>query len=305
MDLCVKCDICKRHFPNGEKLKEHSYLHTGERRRCDICDRTFTLLHHLKRHKRLVHFSSKNCNENNAEKTKAIDEANVSGQERLLDPSREGCDQTTCKTIPKPLSHKHKIKQKRKTHSFPDILPDKDPKVVVFEYECVFCKKIFTSTNKLREHLKNCVSNKNYSSNKLENEVWVRKSNPQDKLLTCNICKNKTFDYKIDYTLHLIKYHGQKPLNFGCSIRIERLKIPETCQPKDYVFSANKLKLLNPIENTSVISRTTTNKNINNKDYTVPEKSYILEQKSRKSAKKLLSKSVLERTDIYFDKTNR
>lgn len=54
------CDKCPKRFDSRSKLKDHQYVHTGEKPyQCQLCDSAFRNVNNLGRHS-MVHFSEKN-----------------------------------------------------------------------------------------------------------------------------------------------------------------------------------------------------------------------------------------------------
>jgi len=173
----VKCDKCPRTFHESShlKMKEHSYIHTGEKpHSCDQCHMRFASAGNLNRHRLRVHVK---------EKTVKCDKCPYLcfdvNDLKIHTRTHTGEKPFKCNHCSKVFAQSCQLKSHKLTHTG------------VKPFSCDLCSKTFSDPSNLRNH---------------------RKKHTGEKSFSCDIC-SKSFFEAGNLKQHIRIHSGEKPYN--------------------------------------------------------------------------------------------
>lgn len=188
------CNICDRKYSNSSSLKEHFYVHTGERPFvCDICEKSFSQKKCLQRHA-ATHSSEKRFVCDICQKA-FVDKSRLTGHKVIHTKSKP----YVCEICQKRFSKESRLESHKFTH-------DKTPR-----FHCDKCSKGFFFRCDLKRHRCRKVKKKFVCHTCLK-EFPDRTlltdhchTHAEDRPFACHVCKEK-FSLKMFLDKHL-QYH--------------------------------------------------------------------------------------------------
>uniref|UniRef100_A0A8C0EFL3 C2H2-type domain-containing protein n=1 Tax=Bubo bubo TaxID=30461 RepID=A0A8C0EFL3_BUBBB len=181
-----KCEVCGKVFTCRSKLKQHQYMHTGEKPfNCRDCGKNFRKRWNL----------LGGVGETEEWRRKRKDEVPIQSQKCSF-------KDTCAEDIPEaPTQPRRSSRQK--------------------EYLCEDCGKVFTRRNKLNEHRRIHTGEKPYKCRDCGKSFTLsgtlrrhQRTHNKEKLIPCTTC-GKRFSFSSDLTRHQLIYTGERP--YTCS----------------------------------------------------------------------------------------